>query len=376
MNGNRNGSVRETQLASGKSKLTTSPIKPTASARKGDKGPTDLASKSAPSNARNESNLAKAGKAAPRRAASDAVDITGVAPSGVVKYGLRNIDDLKPFPLQSMFYGQESKADDDHLEQALRAGQTERIPIMPSVNLAGLPKNTMLDGHRRWQLWKKIGTKQIKVVVRHDLADADFDTVEAEFLTFNFNRRQLHAIDKARIAKRLFEIEKGRSRGGLHPSEDAEARERVGKVIGLCGRELQRYLRLLQTPIEVQNAVRNKHLPLTLAEKVERLTKEQQAELVERITAILAIEAENPHARRQQKAELKNVVKAYVQPNSPGIDVQCRLWAVFRAIENLDGYTDEIPHYAFRGQDHRLEQGRRVWKQLIGRAKEPDPYDE
>ncbi len=291
-----------------------------------------------------------------------------------VTFESRNIDDLKPFPSQPLFYGEESQADDDALKQRLRNGQTERIPIMPFPNRAELPENTMLDGHRRTQLWKKIGTQQIKVVVRGDLADADFASVEAEFLQYNVNRRQLHQIDKARIAKRLFEIEKGRSRGALRSWEDAEARDRVGKVIGMGGRELQRYWRLLKTPLEVQNAVRKNLLPLTLGERVAGLKKEQQERIAEQIREITSVKSEDREVLREQKKQNKNMIEEHLASNSPGIDIQRRrLRAILQAVENLDGHIDEIPRRAVRGHGQRLARGQRLWRQLIALSNEPDP---
>ena len=238
---NRNGSIHGKQPTSIKvrtekrtpdeSKSRDGRINPTASAQKGDNGQPNPGGKATVANARDKPKLANAAKVAPKPAPSDAIATTPALPIGKAAYEWWDIDILKPFPLQSQFYGQESQADDDRLEQDLRQnGQRDPFPIMPYSNRAGLPRGTMLDGHRRTILLTKIGKKRAKVRVRQDLADADFATVEAEFLKFNFHRRQLDQLGKARIAIRLYEIEKGRSRGGLNPSEDSEARERVGEA--------------------------------------------------------------------------------------------------------------------------------------------------
>ena len=270
------------------SKAEASRTRPTASVRNGDNGTAGPSGKPA-ATVRTKPKFANTAKVVPKPAASVVIDTTPASPGGKPTFEWRDVDDLKPFPLQSEFFVQESEADDALLEQDLRQnGQRDPFPVMPDHNRAGLPKGTMLDGHRRTLLLKTIGKKRAKVRVRHDLVDADLATVEAEFLKYNSLRRQLHSIDKARIAKRQFEIEKGRSRGGLRSCEDAEARERVGKTIGLCGRELQRYWRLLKTPLEVQNAVRNKLLPLSLGEKIEGLKKEHQARIAEQIPRLRA----------------------------------------------------------------------------------------
>jgi hypothetical protein len=307
------------------------------------------------------------GKAAPgAKAEAEAVD-------GKVTFESRKTDDLKPFPLQPEFWGQESQADDDRLEQSLRRGQRERIPIMPYPNRARLPKNTMLDGHRRWSLWKKLGIKRIEVIVRHDLANADITTVEAEFLTYN-SYRQLHIIDKARVAKRRFEIEKGRSRGGLRPGEDAEARERVGKIIGIGGRELQRYWRLLKAPVVVQDAVRNKLISLTLGEKVGALREKQKTEIAEKLRVILPAKTQVPSDKRLLKAKLKVVVQAYIAPNGNRRDAWHGLAdfcaSLKRGVRNLDGRLDEIPRHNYRGMKADLLAGRRLIDAMIPLADE------
>ena len=287
---------------------------------------------------------------------------------GEVTFEERDIDDLKPFPLQSQFWGQESQADDDRLEQRLRKGQTDRIPVMPFPNRAKLPKDTLLDGHRRLSLWKKLGTKRIKVIVRHDLADADAATVEAEFLGYN-SYRELHIIDKARIAKRQFEIEKGRSRGGLRPGEDTEARERVGKVVGLCGRELQRYWRLLKAPREVQDAVRSKRLAVTLGEKVGTLTLKKQAEVAEHVRENLAVKSGNSKEERLLKKQLKETVQAYVTTSgdrrAAWHGLADFLSSLARTRKNLDGRLDEIRVHNFKGMKADLMAGRRLIDQII-----------
>jgi ParB-like chromosome segregation protein Spo0J len=152
---------------------------------------------------------------------------------------------LKPHPLQSEFYADCTPADDEALAADLRTrGQQAPIIIMPAGNAAGLPAGTILDGHRRATLMAANGETKALVVVRDDLKNASSNEVEAEFLNYNFMRRQQHPLDQAKVAKRLFEIEKKRERGHcrLYSDDLSEARDRVGARLNQSGRNLQRYL--------------------------------------------------------------------------------------------------------------------------------------
>jgi hypothetical protein len=197
------------------------------------------------------------------------------------------IADLHPHPLQSIFFADCSSADDENLSADLLArGQLSPIVVMPKPNAAGLPAGTILDGHRRARLLAGIGKTEVEVVVRDDLKDADAAAVEAEFLKFNFQRRQLHPLDKARVSKRLLEIEKKREPGGLRHSEKVTLRDRIGKVMGMSGRNLERYSHVLETPLTIQNAVRDGRLRLVAGAKIAMLEPQVQTEIARRISRI------------------------------------------------------------------------------------------
>ncbi len=151
---------------------------------------------------------------------------------------------LLSHPLQSTFYSQTTKDEDDRFVEDLREhGQRDAIVVVP---IKGKPGRYMiLDGHRRVWAFGILGWDVIEAIIRYDLADADEAQVEAEFLQYNLNRRHLHQIDRARIALRQLQIEKGRPRGVVRPVDEREARDRVGKVMDMSGRNLGRYFQLL-----------------------------------------------------------------------------------------------------------------------------------
>lgn len=60
-------------------------------------------------------------------------------------------------------------------------------------------------------------------------------------------------------------------------------RDHVGEQLGICGREVDRLLRLLQAPVEVQLAYENGHVGIVAAGRVAGLPPEVQEEIAEEL---------------------------------------------------------------------------------------------
>ena len=152
-----------------------------------------------------------------------------------------------PHSLQATFYSETTKDEDDRLVEDLRDnGQRDAIVVAPRKDDHGHWIFIILDGHRRVSAAGVLGWNDLDALIRWDLAEADEATIEAEFLRHNLNRRHIHKLDQARIVMRLFEIEKKRPRNSLRLSPDEpEARDRVGRLLGMSGRHLQRMFRIL-----------------------------------------------------------------------------------------------------------------------------------
>ena len=201
----------------------------------------------------------------------------------------RKLKDLRPHPMQAVYFGDLSEADLKALADDIRRnGLRHPIEVLPE-NKAGHPPNTTLKGHQRTRALLRNGVTETEVLVRYDLADADDAAIETAFLEDDLSRRHLDNLGKARIVLRRFEIEKKRPRGGLRRAEEAEARDRVGKAIGMSGRNLQRYLNILRAPIQVQDAFRGKELSLVDAAKIgcmpERVQRDCSPNRRRRVTA-------------------------------------------------------------------------------------------
>ncbi len=271
--------------------------------------------------------------------------------------------DLKPHPLQQDYFDDAGDADLQALADDLRDnGQRDPIHVMPPDNAAGLDAFTILDGNQRTRAAKLAGLETVRVLIRHDLIDADAATVEAEFLKFNVLRRQLRPLQKARIAMRLFLIEKGRPPGTMRSSDAPEARDRVGKALEMSGRNLARYFNVLRTPLPIQNAVDRGLLPLVLGSRVANLSPGAQQVLAGQIEAMT-----------DGKTIASVVSKHLGIEAAPGHRKPNDAFAAFarqlgRGLQDLDGRLDQVSDRALRESLEALRDAQAVISHLIGRV--------
>jgi ParB-like chromosome segregation protein Spo0J len=198
---------------------------------------------------------------------------------------IRRLDELIEHPLQWVYGGGMSRHDlaalaADIAENGLR----EKTHILAG-NRAGLAPNTVLDGHKRRRALLSNGETTTTVIVRYDLAQADALTVERAFLMFNLSRKYDDRLLPMRKAVRLLEIEKGRPLSEQAIDGLREARDRIGQLFGVSGRNLSRYSCVLWAPVEVQDAFSDRRLALTLAAKVCALEPADQLAIAGRIAA-------------------------------------------------------------------------------------------
>ena len=242
--------------------------------------------------------------------------------------------DLVDYPLQAVFAGTTSEQDDKDLNVSIgNDGLKDPIEILPA-NEAGLPSDTILDGHRRRDALVASGESTVPVLVRYDLATTDRATIDRLFLEVNTMRRQLDPLAKAFIAAKQMEIEHSRPLADLLEGgwEADELRDRIGKMLGISGRHLSRLLRVIRTPIEVQAAVRCKQLSIVSAEKVAGLPKSVQDEIAGRIRT-----GNNP------KTIVESVVgTAAGEPRCVETSFRRYLKALSKSVEHLGDGLQEI----------------------------------
>lgn len=170
-----------------------------------------------------------------------------------IRRELRSVDDLQAHPLHGVL-PLTSKADDDGLRDELRSnGQLEPIEI--------LPDGTILSGHRRWQAIQSLGWPQVEVIVRSDLGGRNSQAAARRFFQCNLSRRHFTRLEKARVFQSLMEYSpSGKDRRGM-----GNIRDEIGRILGMSGRNLERWLMVLGLPPEIGTAVERRELPLARA---------------------------------------------------------------------------------------------------------------
>ncbi len=196
----------------------------------------------------------------------------------------RLLSRLKPHPLQAQYFRDLTPGEFTGLADDIkRNGLNQLVEI--------LPDGTILRGHQRTKALKHLGHNEHAVLVRHDLVDATDERIEKEFLSDNLHRRQLGPVARARVAARLFALEQQKKHAKpISDGEDGQLRNRIGKIMGTSGRTASRYMRLLKTPLAVQNAVDDGKLAMRLGLKVADLDGRQQEALVAAIEGGVAVE--------------------------------------------------------------------------------------
>jgi ParB/RepB/Spo0J family partition protein len=186
------------------------------------------------------------------------------------------LDSLKPHPQQNNIF-QLPTAED--IKQLAHSMQTQPSTTLVEV----LSDGTIVCGHSRVQAAQLNGWTEIEVWVRDDLDEPD--AVTRRLIEDNYLRRQLSPLDQARCIKELFEIEKKnktvKGKGNL--------RDQIAAELKMSGRNLERYLNLLKTPMEVQAAFDQKSLSLEQASRVAGMKADTQKEI-----ALAIAQGENP----------------------------------------------------------------------------------
>ena len=186
---------------------------------------------------------------------------------------------LKPHPKQSTLFADAPPHEIEELAADIKLnGQLTPIEI--------LRDGTIITGHKRVAAARFLGWTELDVWVRDDLEAEGAVAVERRLIDDNLNRRQLGPLGMARCYKHLKLLGRPIYGAGLASYENTELRDQIGKRLGVSGRTLDRYLRILdETPQEVQDAVAANKLPLTLAEKVAGLTQAQREQVAAEIQA-------------------------------------------------------------------------------------------
>ena len=213
---------------------------------------------------------------------------------------IRKLASLKAHPLQREFFDDLPDPDLQALAADIkRRGLQERIEI--------LPDGTIISGHQRRLALLLLGYTEFEVIVRYDLADAGENAVTEMFLAANLQRRQLDTLLKAKVALGHYDAVRGRKTSQSSWKEINDAREHVGKLIGMSGRNLRRYWNALQAPLEVQQAFRRGQVRLVDAGRIGQLPDQEKKKIAAairggadpRMTVHESLQKNDQHDRRK-----------------------------------------------------------------------------
>ena len=115
--------------------------------------------------------------------------------------------------------------------------------------------------------------------VNHELAGQGDLAIEQRLIEDNFARRTLDKLDQVRCYQRLHDMASDTPEQRRRSHQRGRVRDVVGSRLGMSGRTLERYLRVLDAPREVQDAFRASEVSLVNASKVAGLSKDVQEQL-------------------------------------------------------------------------------------------------
>lgn len=139
-----------------------------------------------------------------------------------------------------------------------------------------LKDGTIICGHRRVQAMLENEEKKIPAIIREDLGDDANDAAVIERLVNdNLQRRNLDDLEVARCYKAMKE-------SGLSFEGEGDLRDIIAERIGCgkSGRTLERQLRLLELPRDLQDMISRGELNKSQGAKILELPKQEQERLV------------------------------------------------------------------------------------------------
>ena len=207
----------------------------------------------------------------------------------------RLLSSLKSHPRQREFFPDDQNIGIDALAEDIKKnGLINPIEIMSD--------GTIIAGHRRVLAAKSLAKKKIRCWVRDDLETEGKHAVERRLIEDNLNRRQMSKLATVRCIAAQVRLEQNQRKRGVAMGGDL--RDIVGKRLGISGRNLERYVRVAETPLEVQQAFEAGHLPLVKAAQVANLPDDIQARIAKKI------------GKLDDKQSIKQVVENYVGSTS------------------------------------------------------------
>lgn len=220
-----------------------------------------------------------------------------------------------------------------------------------------LPDGTAVAGHRRTRAARKLGWKEIDVIVRYDLAKAGPDAIERYMISDNYLRRHLSPLGKARSLSRLMELELKEPLRLFGSNRMEQLKYKVGKTLGLSGRSVSRYLAVLETPVEVQAALEAGRLKLVVASRVAGLSICDR----ERVAAAI-------RAGEEPSAVVARYMPASSYASNPSKAFARLVRCVKQEVPILRGQLDKVSNRRRESAAETFKQAIALFREIVGDA--------
>lgn len=257
-------------------------------------------------------------------------NVTVQNPSQIIKVA---VADLLPHYLEAGKSGSvPSRATRALADKMTVEGQQAPIEILPDLTVVSDHEPVRAARLRQWN--------EMDAIVRGDLADQGEVAIEEHVLLSRLDRQGRDPLEVARDLKHLHEIGQAKVRqgwlhGDLLACQRTDLRSQVAEVLQQTGRSLNRWMRVLDAPVAVQDAYIRKEIKLVDAEAVGRLRANVKDEIVK------AIEAGN---------SVKQAIAPYLKKDGKPKDA----WRAFRALlphlkksvmvlKGREGVVDRLP---------------------------------
>lgn len=260
-----------------------------------------------------------------------------VAPDDLIPITMLPVADLKAHPDQAGVFDDLSDAQFWELVAHIEAnGLSHPIDVLPDM--------TIVCGHQRVRAYRHLGRTHIPARVRHDWAAKGKDHVGLMLVTDNLFRHAGDPLTVARGYKFLLDKVKKMPRADRPGWGRGDLRDKLGERLNMSGRNLDRYLAVLDTPPEVQRALTGNKLTLVSASRVAHLPADEQAAIAKAIRA-----GQDP----------RKVVRGRLpEPARPQKDKQTlRAEFVFKLLQlmgTLEGQEDEVVALGTRKDDRNI----------------------
>jgi ParB/RepB/Spo0J family partition protein len=260
-----------------------------------------------------------------------------------------NITNLKEHPRQRELIGNIP----EH-ELAAIAASMKKDGLDHPIEI--LSDGTIIAGHQRVLAAKMLGWTEIDAIVRKDLEEKGPAAVVAYLIGDNLFRRQLSGLARARGIQELIKLQERYMTDKSRERMKAEIGKQLG---GIDVREVNRYLRVLQAPTEVQQAFDLGKISLDKAGKVASLSDRQKKEIIARINS-----GENP----------KTVVGAYTAAKNGRHKHATAAFKILvtrleAALADMEDRLDKVYRVEINKNKSLLERARRLLTGLLREGK-------